>query len=77
MASDYKSIYLKDLLPIIDNVAVENMVQPVFSGKKSDGTYMTMAEISNQNSLSAMHNEGIREMALMLKNRLLKEDEDD
>ena len=77
MANEYKSIYLKDLIPIIDNVAVENMMQPVFSGKKFDGTIMSLAEISNQNSLVAMHNEGIREMTLMLKNRLMKEDDDD
>ena len=76
MASDY--IYMKDLFPIIDQVAVENMAQPVFGGKKTDGTEMTMAEIANRNSLIALHNEGIREMTLMLKDRLIKgEDPDD
>ena len=77
MANDYKSLYLKDLLPIIDRVGMETQMAPVFSGKKQDGTFMTLADISNQNSLIAMHNEGVRELARMLKEELMKEDDND
>lgn len=76
MANDYKSIYLKELLPIIDKVAVDAMMTPCVV-MKMNGESMTLAEISNHNSLIAMHNEGIREMALRLKEELMKEDDDD
>ena len=72
-----RTLTINEVLEIIDSVAVENMAQPIFAGKKSDGTEMTMAELANRNGLVAMHNEGIREMALMLKHRLLKGDETD
>lgn len=75
MANEYKSFYLKDVEDIIDRVAVDIMMVPVFSEKKSDGTLATLSEISAHNSLIAMHNEGIREMAKMLKDAL-RGDED-
>lgn len=77
MANEYKSFYLKDILNRIDEVAVDIMMVPCFSEKKPDGTLATLAEVSNHNSLIAMHNEGIREMAKMLKARLAQEDEND
>ena len=77
MASEYRQIYSKDLIPIIEDMAIEIMMTPSFSGLKADKTDMTLAEISAHNSLVAMHNEGIREMALMLKHRLLKGDDPD
>ena len=77
MADDYKSYYLKDLIPIIDRVAVDIMMVPMFSEKKPDGTLATLAEVSNHNSLIAMHNEGVREMAKMLKIALVDGDTDD
>ena len=76
MANEYKSLYLKDVLTTIDEVAVDTMMVPCFSAK-FNGETMTLAEISNHNSLVAMHNEGIREMAKMLKIKLCEEDKDD
>jgi hypothetical protein len=48
----------------------------VLNAKKQDGTYMTMAEIANQNSLIAMENSGIKLMATALIEQLLKDDDD-
>lgn len=66
MADDYKSFYLKDLVQIIEHTALDLMSSPVLAGKKHDGTYMTMAEVANQNSLIAMENSGIKLMATAL-----------
>ena len=76
MANDYKTFYLKDILPIIDQVSIDIMMVPCFSEKKPDGTLASIGEVSNHNSLIAMHNEGIREMAKMLKAKLMEEEED-
>ena len=67
--NEYATFYLKDLIPIIKHVALDLMTDPVIGGKKADGSYFTMAEIANQNSLVAMNNSGIRMMA----NALIKE----
>ena len=75
--SKYTKIQIQDLLPIIDDVAVDIMMVPCFSEKKMDGTFATLAEVSAHNSLIAMHNEGIREMARMLKARLMEGDGDE
>ena len=77
MANQYKSFYLSDIVSVIDRVAVDIMMVPVFSEKKPDGTLATLTEISNHNSLIAMHNEGVREMAKMLKDELTKEADGD
>ena len=76
MASEYRQIYIKDLIPIIEDMAIEIMMTPSFSGLKADKTDMTLAEISAHNSLVSMHNEGVREMARMLIEALTKEDDD-
>ena len=76
MANDYKSIYLKELLPVIDKVAVDAMMTPCVV-MKMNGESMTLAEISNHNSLVAMHNEGVRELANRLKDKLTEEESDD
>ena len=76
MASEYKSFYLKDLVPIIEHAALDLMSSPIMNGKKHDGTYMTMAEIANQNSLIAMENSGIKLMAQTLIEQLSKEEAD-
>lgn len=75
MGSDYKNWYLKDLIPIIEHVAMDLMSDPVMGGKKADGTMMTLTEIANQNSLIAMNNAGIRQMASTLIITLAKDGE--
>lgn len=77
MSNDYKSWYLKDLIPIIEHVALDLMGDPIVNGKKADGTMMTLSEIANQNSLIAMHSAGIREMASTLIVTLAKDGETD
>jgi hypothetical protein len=70
MADKYTTFYLKDLIPIIEHVALDLMTEPIVAGKKSDGSYMTMAEVANQNSLTSMNNAGIRLMANALIDEL-------
>ena len=70
MASEYTSFYLKDLIPIINRAAMDLMTEPITAGKKADGTLMNMAEVANQNSLTAMNNAGIRLMANALIDEL-------
>jgi len=77
MASEYKSWYLKDLIPIIEHTALDIMTDPIASGRKRDGSAMTIAEISNQNSMIAMRNAGVREMMSTLIVILAKDGEDD
>lgn len=74
MNNPYKTFSLKDLIPIIDRVAMDNMLEPVFTQKKPDGLMATLAEVSNHNSLSAMFNDGIRTMALRLEEELDRDD---
>ena len=75
MANQFKSFYLEDIITIIDRLAMESMMIPVFEGKKPDGMSRSLAEISNYNSLIAMNNEGIRDFAIQLKEALRKEAE--
>ena len=77
MANEYKSFYLSDLVAIIERTALDIMGDPIVSGKKPDGAMMSPAEIANQNSLIAMHNSGIRELASTLVITLAKEGEND
>jgi len=68
--SKYSTITIGDLEAIIDRVAMDNLRMPRFDFYKSDGTAYTLAEISNFNSLVAAHNEGVRDLADMLKKEL-------
>ena len=70
MADDYKSFYLKELIQTIEHTALDLMSAPVLAGRKHDGTYMTIAEVANQNSLIAMENSGIKLMATALIEQL-------
>ena len=72
-----KSYQVHELLPIINRAALDLMDIPVTGGKKPDGTLMTLAEISNQNSLIAMYNDGIRTLARVLAEQLSGEEEDE
>lgn len=75
MSDPYKNIFAKDLLPLIDEVALDAMRVPVFSSK-FDEREMTIHEISYHNGMVAMHNDGVRAMALLLKSRI-EDGEDD
>ena len=75
--NEYTTFYLKDLIPIIEHVALDLMSDPIMAGKKADGTLMNMAEVANQNSLIAMNNAGIAEMARQLIVTLSKEADPD
>ena len=69
------SIDIDELIPMIDRVALEVMMTPIQEGKNSEGKLMTLAEIANYNSLIALNNEGVRDLAKALKYELTKEDE--
>ena len=75
--NEYASFYLKELTQIIEHVALDLMSDPIMAGKKADGTMMNMAEVANQNSLIAMNNAGIAEMARQLIVTLAKEADPD
>ena len=75
--NEYATFYLKDLTQIIEHVALDLMTDPIMAGKKADGTLMNMAEVANQNSLIAMNNAGIAEMARQLIVTLAKEADPD
>ncbi len=77
MADEYKTFYLKDLVPIIEHCALDLMGSPIVSGKKADGTIMNLSEISNQNSMIAMENSGIKLLAQTLIDELKGDDADD
>ena len=68
--SRYTSYSADDLVPIIEHAALDLMEVPVIQAKKTDGTYMTLTEISHQNSMNAMYNDGIRTMAQALIDQL-------
>ena len=75
--NEYTTFYLKDLIPIIEHVALDLMSEPIMAGKKADGTLMNMTEVATQNSLIAMNNAGIAEMARQLIVTLSKEADPD
>ena len=75
--NEYKEFYLKDLIPIIEHVALDLMGDPIVGGIKSDRTVKTMAEVSYENCLIANHNAGIAEMARQLIVVLSKEADPD
>ena len=77
MMDPYKSMYAKDLVPMIEHKVLELMEEPIIQGKKSDGMAMTMAEISFQNSLYAMFNSGLRMLATDLIEEIQKEEKTD
>ena len=75
MKSKHTSYNLDELVPMIEHAALDLMEEPIIQGKKSDGTYYTLTEISHQNSMNAMFNAGIRLMAQTLIDQLTKDDE--
>ena len=77
MANEYKSIYLKDMIPLIDAVTLDCMMTPALTMKKLDGTVASLTEMSHYNTLVSMHNKGVREMGRRLKEKLLEDDQDE
>ena len=75
MKSKYTSYNLDELVPMIEHAALDLMEDPIVMDKKTDGTYMTLTEVSHQNSMNAMFNAGIRLMAQTLIDQLTKDDE--
>ena len=75
MKSKYTSYNLDELVPMIEHAALDLMEEPIIMAKKNDGSYMTLTEISHQNSMNAMFNAGIRLMAQTLIDQLTKDDE--
>ena len=77
MADDYKSFYLKDLVQIIEHTALDLLNEPIFGGKKADGTLMNAVEVAQQNSMTAVYNSGIRLLARVLIEQLQGVGDDD
>ena len=75
MEDDYKSYYLKDLLPLIDRAAMEAMMCPIFNQKASHCE--TQQEATIYNSMVAANNEGVRELASVLRRVLIGGESDD
>ena len=73
--SKYTRYGVDDLVPMIEHAALDLMEEPIIMAKKNDGSYMTLTEISHQNSMNAMFNAGIRLMAQTLIDQLTKDDE--
>ena len=70
----YRSFNVEELVRIIEHCALDLMGDPIISDKKSDGTYMTLTEVSHHNSMVAMHNDGIRLLAQTLIDELDSDD---
>lgn len=70
--NEYKTIYLKDMLNLIDRVALETVTVPqVTTAAHSSGMW------TENNANAAVYNEGIRNMVIELRKALLEEDESD
>lgn len=70
---EYKTIYLKDLFQLIDSVAINCMMIPL----SVENRHAEMDKVSRINNDIAWNNEGVRDMAMRLKDALLGEDEQD
>ena len=75
MKNKYTSYSIEELVPMIEHAALDLMEEPVIQARKTDGTYMTLTEVSHQNSMNAMFNSGIRLLAKALIEQLTKDDE--
>ena len=74
--SPYHQFSLVELIQIIEHTALDLMNEPITGGVKSDKTVKTMAEVSYENSLVVMENNGIRLMANELVRKLSTEEDD-
>ena len=75
--SKYTSYSAEDLTSIIEHTALELMLTPVVQAKRTDGAYLNLTEISHQNSMHSMYNDGIRTLAQALIDKLTGEGEDE
>ena len=75
--SKYTSYSAEDLTRIIEHTALELMLTPVVQAKRTDGAYLNLTEISHQNSMHSMYNDGIRTLAQALIDKLTGEGEDE
>lgn len=71
---NFKMFYLKDLLPLIDNVAIDCMMIPLSADSESAAELDKVSRINND---IAWNNEGVRDLATRLKQALLGEDDPD
>ena len=65
------------LMELIDREALDILMVPAFSVKKPNGEMSTITEVAAHNSLISMHNEGVRELAKILKADLVKAEDGD
>ena len=70
MNSMYKSYTVSELVPMIEHAALDLLNEPIFGGKKADGTLMNAVEVAQQNSMTAVYNSGIRLLAKVLIEQL-------
>ena len=75
--SKYTSYSAEDLTRIIEHTALGLMLTPVVQAKRTDGAYLNLTEISHQNSMHSMYNDGIRTLAKALIDKLTGEGEDE
>ena len=75
MANEYKSYYVKDLIPIINKAAIDIMSQPqkLFLGDQPQ----KVESLAQLNDRIAQFNDGIRTLAVVLVNTLEKDGDDD
>lgn len=69
MQNEFKTFYLRDLLLLIDRVAMECMMCPRGASHLDD-----MDNVVQINSNIAWNNEGVRDLATRLKDELNRED---
>ena len=66
----YKTYTVSDLIPMIEHAALDLLNEPIFGGKKADGTLINAVEVAQQNSMTAVYNSGIRLLARVLIEQL-------
>lgn len=70
--NEYRTFYLKDLIPLIDRIAMKTLMIPrITSQPNASGIWNEM------NASIAVFNEGVRSMAELMLKELEKEGEDD
>ena len=75
--SRYTSHSAEDLEHIIEHTALGLMLTPVVQAKRTDGAYLNLTEISHQNSMHSMYNDGIRTLAQTLIDQLTGEEKEE
>ena len=68
--NEYKSLYVKDVLGIIDRVAMETMLTPRLGRDDAQ----TPEDLAAFNNMVAHNNEGIRDFVNQLRAALMEDD---